>query len=273
LTFALLAGNNLNDLLTAGHRANTVFNFLNSNVVISSTNESCAGNDGIIALQSNSTQLTQIELINDLNIVLDSTTNSSNANFGGLAAGSYHLNFIFQDTSNYSVNVTIESLPSVSIAATASSTTILLPNATVGFTATAANAASFVWDFGDGNTSEAQNPTHTYTESGTFEVSCVAFNASCSDSTSLTIVVENLVGVETAENVEITLYPNPASDFIKIDGLSNGKISVYNAVGQLLLSRDFYNNLPISIAELSKGCYVLEINYKTYKINKRLLVK
>lgn len=37
------------------------------------------------------------------------------------------------------------------------------------------------WDFGDGNTSQAQYPTHTYTDAGTYTVSLIAINSNGQD--------------------------------------------------------------------------------------------
>lgn len=51
-------------------------------------------------------------------------------------------------------------------------------------TSTVANGSlgSWLWDFGDGNTSTAQNPTHTYANSGSFNVTLIAYStAQCSD--------------------------------------------------------------------------------------------
>jgi len=42
---------------------------------------------------------------------------------------------------------------------------------------------SWLWDFGDGQTSQQQNPSHTYTTSGSKSVTLVVSNASGSDST------------------------------------------------------------------------------------------
>ncbi len=53
---------------------------------------------------------------------------------------------------------------------------------TVTFTNTSANAASYKWLFGDGETATTQNATHTFSKAGMFNVSLVAFNANgCSD--------------------------------------------------------------------------------------------
>lgn len=55
--------------------------------------------------------------------------------------------------------------------------------AVYNFTNLSQNANSYLWNFGDGSTSTETNPTHTYSESGTYQVSLTAFNNQCADST------------------------------------------------------------------------------------------
>jgi PKD repeat protein len=43
-------------------------------------------------------------------------------------------------------------------------------NEVISFTNTSSNATSYLWDFGDGNTSGEDNPTHIYTTTGNFVV-------------------------------------------------------------------------------------------------------
>lgn len=43
-------------------------------------------------------------------------------------------------------------------------------NSALSFTNTSYKAASYLWDFGDGNTSTLQNPTHAYSSAGTYTV-------------------------------------------------------------------------------------------------------
>ena len=49
---------------------------------------------------------------------------------------------------------------------------------------------SWAWSFGDGGTSTVQNPTHTYTNSGTFKLQLTASTAFCSSTDSFNVVVE-----------------------------------------------------------------------------------
>lgn len=53
---------------------------------------------------------------------------------------------------------------------------------TVGFTNTSTNANTYFWDFGDGNTSNASDPSHSYSSPGVYDVMLVASNGSgCAD--------------------------------------------------------------------------------------------
>ena len=65
--------------------------------------------------------------------------------------------------------------------------------ATIYFENNSIGAIGFTWSFGEGTTSPFTDPTHTFTEEGTYEVTLVAYNQfSCSDTTILSIdVYEN----------------------------------------------------------------------------------
>ena len=56
---------------------------------------------------------------------------------------------------------------------------------------TSNNPSSWLWDFGDGNTSTQQNPTHTYTTTGTYDVQLISYNNFGSD----TVIQNNLVQI------------------------------------------------------------------------------
>lgn len=56
--------------------------------------------------------------------------------------------------------------------------------ANVTFTDLSFPADRWEWDFGDGNTSTARNPVHSYSDTGTFTVTLTAYNNGCSRSIS-----------------------------------------------------------------------------------------
>jgi len=77
---------------------------------------------------------------------------------------------------------TIKVLPRPVANFNATNTTKCQPTLTVNFQNLSTNAISWNWDFGDGNTSTQQNPSHTYTNYGTFNVTLIVTNTSgCTD--------------------------------------------------------------------------------------------
>ncbi len=87
--------------------------------------------------------------------------------------------------------ITVLNKPAASF--TAVNTTACKAPLTVNFTNTSTGAATYKWDFGDGNTSGSSNPVHTYTTTGTFSVTLIATNANgCSD----TLIKTDLVKIQ-----------------------------------------------------------------------------
>lgn len=72
----------------------------------------------------------------------------------------------------------------------------------------AGSPTGWSWDFGDGGTSDAQNPAHVFANSGDFTVSLTASNAGGSDSTSSTVTV---LAEETPDLTEMVLLPAAAN--------------------------------------------------------------
>jgi PKD repeat protein len=68
----------------------------------------------------------------------------------------------------------------------------------VSFTNLSSNYESVVWDFGDGQTSTDENPTHTYAQNGTYTVILTAItNAAClQDSQTVSITVNISTAIE-----------------------------------------------------------------------------
>ncbi|MEP7171423.1 MAG: M4 family metallopeptidase, partial [Bacteroidota bacterium] len=79
----------------------------------------------------------------------------------------------------YAVGVGAEFIPGVNSDFTSALTTYCQLPATVYFTNASNNAGSYLWNFGDGDTSTAVNPSHIYTTSGTFDITLVADGGSC----------------------------------------------------------------------------------------------
>ncbi|REK51802.1 MAG: PKD domain-containing protein [Bacteroidetes bacterium] len=67
-----------------------------------------------------------------------------------------------------------------------------------------ANAISWTWDFGDGNTSNMQNPAHTYSVPGTYQISLTVSTSDGCEHTStqsITVVISALDEADTRETM------------------------------------------------------------------------
>lgn len=71
------------------------------------------------------------------------------------------------------------------------------PNQTVTFTNTSTGATSYAWLFGDGTTSTLANPTHAYSDPGTFTVRLIAYNGACAD----TFTIVNMITVSLPKSL------------------------------------------------------------------------
>lgn len=78
------------------------------------------------------------------------------------------------------------------------------------------------------------------------------------------------VGVEDGENARLTVYPNPAAAFIRIDGLEEDASYVIIAPnGAIVLAGDSYNGEPLDIAALSAGTYIFKSGEQTLRFIKK----
>jgi len=134
---------------------------------------------------------------------------------------------------------------------------------------------SWLWDFGDGNTSTQQNPTHTYATDSTFITCLTAANncgtdSSCSSVTTIITDIENLT-----INKGFTIYPNPLIDELNID--FNDLITdvydlhIYNSLGQVIYQRQSINSaIQVNTSAWEKGFYLVEI--KNQQMNQTIKV-
>ena len=110
----------------------------------------------------------------------------------------------------------------------------------ITFTNTSTYGSTYVWNFGDGNSSTDENPVHYYSAVGDYTVTLSVTNA-CGSATFVTTVSVTMVSASDLENdFEIALSPNPGTNEVIVTvGESStrmNQIELYNASGQLVKS-------------------------------------
>jgi len=118
----------------------------------------------------------------------------------------------------YAVGVGDPYVASVTADLASSGTSICNAPATINFTNLSNNGVSYVWYFGDGNTSTSTNPSHTYTSNGIYNVSLAVNGGACgTDSVQYTSLI----------NVNI-----PSAPVASGEGFCSGPVSTtLNATG------------------------------------------
>jgi Flp pilus assembly pilin Flp len=89
----------------------------------------------------------------------------------------------------------------------------------------------------------------------------------------LSAVIAAVLSSDSFVLANFSVYPNPASEFVKInlkEGLILEKVNIYNTLGQLVKTE---KNNTISVSSLSKGSYFFEIITDKGKATKTILVK
>lgn len=124
-------------------------------------------------------------------------------------------------------------------------------------------ANSYLWLFGDGNTSNAQAPVYTYADSNLYTVRLILGNDCGNDTTTLIIplALKNL----TQEANLITAYPNPATNELTIASEKSElqQIEVYDYTGKRVFSGAVTGKqYKLNTSVYASGTYLLRIQTK-----------
>lgn len=139
--------------------------------------------------------------------------------------------------------------------------TFQVEGTTVTFTNTSANAQSYFWTFGDGQTSSQQNPVHLFTSGGVYTVTLNASNAYCGRSTSKTVAI-GLSGVADLRESGILISPNPTNNQLFINTtIFNQSLDyhLYNLQGQHLQNGHFSGKTVLDLSAFASGMYLLQL--------------
>lgn len=124
------------------------------------------------------------------------------------------------------------------------------------------NANTYLWDFGDGNTSTEFEPAHTYTNAGHYNICLTAQHKNCQSATICHEIDLTATSIQSPSHSSFIIYPNPATENIHIR--SDKELSSYhlfNNVGQEQSSGFIGKDNLISLRNLPTGFYILKLNF------------
>lgn len=135
-------------------------------------------------------------------------------------------------------------------------------------------ADSYIWKFGDGESSTEESPVHEYKEGGTYQCVLKASNEIGDSHFSFIFEIVS-VNENTDINNSISIYPNPATSSIFVESIVLiNEISIYNLQGNLIYN-ELTNNTKkreIILRLLPKGFYMLRIKTKKGIVSKKIII-
>lgn len=140
--------------------------------------------------------------------------------------------------------------------------------------------ASYLWHFGDGESSEEESPRHQYEEDGVFEVSLTVTDEYGCESTDTAEVEYIWLTMEPGEanNADLQVYPNPAGEQVNIE--LNSREAMYIRLidygGRLVKEARLENGQDTSTWDLSgleDGSYKLIIEGKNWQKTRGLIIE
>ena len=161
-------------------------------------------------------------------------------------------------------------------------TVFLSGGGTVQFTNNSAGASSYSWDFGDGDTSNATSPAHTYMSEGTYTVRLAATDGINEDTAFLDVlVVDDVTAVDPNEfKARFDIYPNPSANGLfnlelELSGSSDIMIDVYNILGESVanIQRDNVTRLLVNFDLVNEppGTYFVRCMMESEVIVKKII--
>lgn len=133
---------------------------------------------------------------------------------------------------------------------------------------------SFLWNFGNGSTSTAQNPSHTYTGSGVYNVSLIVRDCIFTDTVNYSVQV-GLNGVTESSVSNLLIYPNPFTDRILVnypESETDAEFLLTDASGRAVLQGKMpAREMQIDANHLPAGFYLLRVGgqiQQTYRLSK-----
>lgn len=122
------------------------------------------------------------------------------------------------------------------------------------------------WDFGDGEVSTEVNPSHTYSNGGTYDVTLIAGKRCHPDTTTMTVRIggEEPVGIPTVggEQTAVSIYPNPATEHIIVNAAEGAEIKIVDMQGRVRKTSETKGSQRVSTADLEDGIYMVVITGK-----------
>lgn len=139
---------------------------------------------------------------------------------------------------------------------------------TLSFQDNNANATTWFWDFGDGNSSTLSNPQHTYNSHGRYQVQLTVSDGTCQFTSDQSVSVGFATDIEFVEKLDWQIFPNPSEGELYIQGYASesglAELYLHNLLGQEVWHHEWPQGLgkveqALRLPVLPKGVYTIRL--------------
>jgi hypothetical protein len=140
---------------------------------------------------------------------------------------------------------------------------------------------TYLWEFGDGATSTAEDTSHTYAEPGQDTVRFIVSNICGSDTQTVIITLVSGAGIEENKFLNnFSVYPIPTNGDLDVtfdySGLNALAVKLFNLLGQNQYNETIneltgkYHNI-INMSQMANGIYLLQIRSDKGSVNIKIV--
>ncbi len=140
---------------------------------------------------------------------------------------------------------------------------------------------NFLWDFGDGQTSNQRSPNHQYPQLSVYQVTLIA-SGNCGDADTLVYILDLSVGIDapSLSNL-VSVFPNPGFGAFKVLvsnqlTLDKSRYSILNTQGMEVNSGllNFSAEAGVlDLKEIASGVYFLKLTGENFVVVKKLIIQ
>ena len=132
---------------------------------------------------------------------------------------------------------------------------------TISFVSDQTSDVDHQWYFGDGTSSQLQDPRHTYLASGVYQITHIVSNACGSDTLqqSVNVIISSSANLSEGS---VEFFPNPTSNDLNIRSTVGdiAQVKLYTSLGQVQMDNLVQaRNVLISVQDYAAGVYWLQV--------------
>ena len=214
----------------------------------------CENEEGIISLNTNQgLENRTYEIIENGNSL--SINDLNNFSFTTNSPANYEIvvNDVYGGIQTYVIDVTaLETVISEFTLPTA-----VFVNEIFSLASLVSNTSNLEWLIENNTILDVTQLTYSFEAAGIYEISLTAQTTDCSDTKTKTIIVnEKTTGIKDVVTNAISVYPNPVSKFLYVEGKNVSTIEVYTILGKKLLVT---TEKKIDMKSFEAGIYMMKV--------------